>query len=478
LIGLALTRLEQYGVSNRLCRAHDHQRRDASAAVEAGSAQFYPSLFKPMSSAFSFGLTRVRSLALFAMLGLLPGCQEALVRPITSSPSAALTQASIVDTVREEQRPIAEILEVLADRQRSDGSLIVGLKEPGAQRGVSLRGRQLPVAARLAAEQRLRSDFPSEVVASGVTRLVPHHDQFGSRTDTLVLPFLVLKGPFDQRRLAALLLSAVVSNVEPNHTLIAASSTPAFAIAHIDAEPLGSAAFAEVRPWGIDSVRAPNVWPTYMGSGVTMLMMDTGFDGWSPTFTSHPDFQFAIGLNNYVQNNPSNPCTTGPQSVCYWEGPYHGSGQVGLVMGTQNGNASVGTAPSPTGGLTMAKVTWDPGDGLPHFSESDMIAAILSLSQQNLSSRAPIAVTALVVNDTATAAWPNLQNAYRTAYYDDHVLWIAGASADVPGLPVSIPGAFDEVVAVGSVDAQNGRLVRGPYSPVDSRLELVALAVP
>jgi len=156
---------------------------------------------------------RAQPFACLAMIAVMAGCQEALVRPLATPPSAALARVTITDTLPEDQRPISEILQVLADPHGSDGSLIVGLKEPGARRGVSLLGVQLPVAARLAAEKALRADFPRESFESGVTRLTPYHDQFGVRIDTLIRPYVVLKGPFNQQRLAALLASPLVSYI-------------------------------------------------------------------------------------------------------------------------------------------------------------------------------------------------------------------------------------------------------------------------
>jgi hypothetical protein len=64
--------------------------------------------------------------------------------------------------------PLERILEALADPRQTDGTLLIGLKEAQALRGVSLDGIELPVAARVAAAEAIAGSFPEIELVDGI----------------------------------------------------------------------------------------------------------------------------------------------------------------------------------------------------------------------------------------------------------------------------------------------------------------------
>lgn len=95
--------------------------------------------------------------------------------PIPTEPGASMVGrggVAITETVPRAHMPLERILEALQDTRQTDGTLLVGVKEPGAIRGVSTTGTELPFEARFAAEEAIRRDFPGLEVIRGIRRPV------------------------------------------------------------------------------------------------------------------------------------------------------------------------------------------------------------------------------------------------------------------------------------------------------------------
>lgn len=201
---------------------------------------------------------------------------------------------------------IPGLLEALADRSRTDGTLIIGLKESGATRGVAVDGTELPIAVRLAAERALRLEFPQLRVRRGVLRTIQAQNALGTRTDTIWRTSITIDGPFDSATLVSLEHHPLVDYLAPNF--------------------INGAVFAEHLPWGVQSSRAPDVWSQgYTGAGIGVGMVDTGWDMNDGNNNIHPDFQnYAITFFNLVADRPDNACPNSLSQPCYYEDPFTG----------------------------------------------------------------------------------------------------------------------------------------------------------
>lgn len=75
--------------------------------------------------------------------------------------------------------------------------------------------------------------------------------------------------------------------------------------------------------WGVEAIKAPNVWSKTKGKGVKILLIDTGID------TDHPDLRhaFRIGYNFFERSNDVE------------DGEGHGSHIAGLLVGKATGVA-------------------------------------------------------------------------------------------------------------------------------------------
>lgn len=104
--------------------------------------------------------------------------------------------------------PIDSILAALVDRRRTSGELIVGVKEPGASRGVSTRGVQLPLAARDAAVDVIRQNFPDLAIT------------------TIGRTFVVVRPPVSRELLVRLHELCVVDYLAPNWSNGVVGATP------------------------------------------------------------------------------------------------------------------------------------------------------------------------------------------------------------------------------------------------------------
>lgn len=124
----------------------------------------------------------------------------------------------VKDQTPRERLQIDDILSALADSTQSDGTLLVGLKEPEAVRGVSTDGVVLPVQARFAAEDSLRRAFPGLTVERGVRRIIQSVTPTGTRVDTLNRTYIAVRATWERGLLEALRNNPNVDYIQPNYS--------------------------------------------------------------------------------------------------------------------------------------------------------------------------------------------------------------------------------------------------------------------
>lgn len=359
------------------------------------------------------------------------------------------------------------ILKALATPGMTDGTILVGLKEEAAQRGVSPSGVELPLQARYAAAAAISTAFPELETVDGVARAIQGVRGGFTVTDTIYRTFLRMRGlkgaPLTLALLGRLRQHANVDYIAPNYvngTAFGLSSHIAF-----------TNSMAETRGWQVDTMRAPSVWALgYTGGSLPLGHLDSGFE------LSNPDLAFNSSFYNFTTGYADNVCTSGSPAVCYYEQPFHGTGTLGAAIGTSNGVGAVGIAPS-TAGANIAKVMYLRANGttpIPVDAFSDAVRYISNLSS-DYGSRTGVATTSIGYTTTDTLSYPTLGDAFNYGVNQGRTVWFAAASntGEQGGGFVAVPARFGNVIAVGALD-RNGQLVKATFSPIDPKIEFVA----
>lgn len=368
---------------------------------------------------------------------------------------------TISDSTPRPQMPLESILAAMGDVSKTDGTLLVGIKEAGATRGVSVNGIELPLAARRAAERAIRQVFPSIEFVQGISSAVNFRSAQGVKLDTLHRTYINVRVPRNLAVLQALRNHPNVDYINPNFT-----NGVVRGVGAAEARATIAAAMAtEYRPWGVDTVRAPTAWSLgYVGENVPFYMVDSGFDPSIGYGSEHPDFVFNMALNTVVGSHPEEPCRSVEQR-CYWESPFHGSGVMGMAVGQRNGIGAVGVAPRQSSGVTMMKPILSTGA----MSVSDYASAIRAIGDMNHTGQTQVGQTSLGYDDTNVAAYQAVADALSYTVNQRNTIFIA-AAANNNGGPAMIPEVFPEAVAVGSLYQNLTRY----SSPIDPKMELVA----
>jgi len=187
--------------------------------------------------------------------------------------------------------------------------------------------------------------------------------------------------------------------------------------------------FAQTVPFGIDLVRAREVWPVTRGEAVNVVVIDTGID------YTHPDLAavYAGGFNTYDDTN--NPLDDNG----------HGTHVSGTIAAGDNNIGVVGVAPNVK--LYAVKVLDAKGSGT-----SDKVIAALDwvLQQKNTLGGH------WVVNLSLGSSTPNAaeREAFGRAVDAGLVICAASGNESTAPLvaPVGYPAAYREVLAIGAVD--------------------------
>lgn len=194
----------------------------------------------------------------------------------------------------------------------------------------------------------------------------------------------------------------------------------------------------EFIPWNISRIGADKVWPTTVGAGIKVAVVDTGID------LDHPDLAPNIaGGKSFVRSSSSPDDDSG-----------HGSNVAGVIAAAQNGVGVAGGAPRAQ--LYAVKVLDRRGVGYI----SDIIAGIDWAVEQR--------VDVINLSLGASINYPPLHDAIRRAH-DAGIVIVAAAGNT--GKSILYPAAYPEVIAVGMTDDENEverKSSRGP------ELDLVA----
>lgn len=190
---------------------------------------------------------------------------------------------------------------------------------------------------------------------------------------------------------------------------------------------------AQVIPWGISKVNAPQAWSAGTGAGVKVAVIDTGID------TSHADLKANI-KGGYNAINPTRS---------YKDDNGHGTHVAGTIAALNNSIGVVGVAPSAS--LYSVKVLGANGSGYL----SDVIEGI----QWSVANGMQVANVSLGSSSDSQAMHDAVIQAKAAG------LTIAAAAGNVSGAPVIYPAAYAEVIAVSATDASNNLAYFSSYGP-------------
>lgn len=213
--------------------------------------------------------TIIRFVAPTALAVGLIQCDGSREEPTAPEPNFQ-AEPVVTDRTPRLQLDLDDILSALADPARSDGTLLIALKEPVATRGVGKDGVVLPVQARYAAESAIRQAFPDLTVQRGVRRIIESRTPTGIQVDTLHRTYIAVQAPRQRELLQALRNDPHVDFIQPNYTNgVALDGADAISVVSTMRRRR-----TETRPWGVDAVRAPDVWSAgYTGQGINVGMV-------------------------------------------------------------------------------------------------------------------------------------------------------------------------------------------------------------
>lgn len=407
----------------------------------------------------------------------LSACQESTSSAETSAETLILPRRdgevdSITDKVASIRMDPSDVVRDLTDRSKTSGTLLIGLKEPNAVRGVGVDGRRLPRSKYLAAESAVRRDFPEMAISIGTIREFDSYGPGGFVRDTVWRTYITARPEASEEFIRKLYDHPNVDFVSPNY-----SSGVRFTDSETVAATGEAVFFSQVTNWGVDSTRARDVWAMtangnpIKGFGVSFGAVDTGADIGHPTRqpSDNPDFAY-VGLNgmwsNFTAHHLDNACRQPLSQACYWEFPYHGSFTLGAGFALENTWGSEGVAPANTT-PRIAKIqyttTSPPDDGGDVMEVQDFADAVDWITDRWDGFYDPIRVayTSVGWNVQIAAMDQILRPAFQRAENDNHVLWFAAAGNQSAG-PMAVPAIYPEVVAVGSVNMDMSRTTNSP----------------
>lgn len=188
--------------------------------------------------------------------------------------------------------------------------------------------------------------------------------------------------------------------------------------------------FAQTVPYGVDMVRAREVWPVTRGQGINVVVVDTGVD------YNHPELKaiYQGGLNTYDSGN-------GPM-----DDNDHGTHVAGTIAAQDNGFGVVGVAPGIK--LWAVKVLNASGSG----SSDRIIMAV----DWVINKKAALGGDWVMNFSLGSTAPSSLEREAFAKAYNAGILVCAASGNDstetVPA-PVNYPAAYPNILAIGAVDS-------------------------
>jgi subtilisin family serine protease len=192
---------------------------------------------------------------------------------------------------------------------------------------------------------------------------------------------------------------------------------------------LASPYVSQIVPWGIDLVRAREVWPVTKGAGnVNVAIMDTGVD------SHHPDLEGAIG-GQYNTLTKSENAT---------DDNNHGTHVAGTIAARDNKVGVVGVAPQAK--IWAVKVLNNTGSG----TTEDILAGIeWIITWKHVVGGNWIVSLSLGADQASVAEKEGFDR-----LYDEGILVIA-ATGNGAASALSYPAAYPTVLSVGAIDSSS-----------------------
>lgn len=181
-------------------------------------------------------------------------------------------------------------------------------------------------------------------------------------------------------------------------------------------------AAAETIDWGLEILSIPTLWRQTKGKDITVAILDTGMD------FSHPDIKDAvIDAKDFTKSHSG-----------AYDNAGHGTHVAGIIAARQNSSGVVGVAPLAK--LLIGKVLGDNGYG----SSESVVNGIKWAIEKKTN----------IISMSLGSQYPDerIHQAIKDAVKQG-IFVICAAGNDGPSLDtINYPGAFDETVAVGSID--------------------------
>ena len=281
------------------------------------------------------------------------------------------------------------------------GRVIIGLKEPGMAEGVDNSGRALTTLTRVATGL-------ASLRAQGVRVLYEF-----KRTPVVV-------AELSPRLAVALRRSVWVDYMEPDAPMQLAS---------------------QVTLWGVTKVNAPGAWPVSTGSGVKLLILDTG--------VTHSDLNVSTAWR----------CMSGD----YVDTDGHGTHVAGIAAALNNSIDVVGAAYGVT--LWSADVTV-PNTSSPTRISPAEVACSIEVARAN-------GVGVVNMSFGSESTFTSVTDQINGGYIYQNMVFVAAAGNQYSA-PVLFPAKLSNVIAVTATDINN---VKADFANVGSQLDLAAPGV-
>lgn len=243
-------------------------------------------------------------------------------------------------------------------------------------------------------------------------------------------------------------LDAVAATIPPQ-ALDAIRRNPA--VAYVEPDALRHPS-AEVAPYGIAMVQAPEVWSqSVTGSGAKVCIIDSGIQA------NHPDLA-GVAMTGSATTNASGAVMPWNTDTCG-----HGTHVAGTIAAIRNNNTGVvGVNP---GSIALHIVKVFDGSSCGWAYSSSLVAAA------NMCKAAGAKIINMSLGGSSASATE--QAAFDYLYNADGILSIAAAGND-GSTRFSYPASYDSVVSVAAVDSAG--VVAG-FSQKNSQVELAAPGV-
>ncbi len=233
---------------------------------------------------------------------------------------------------------------------------------------------------------------------------------------------------------------AVIGSIQATRDVVASLRSDPF-VDYIEPDVRGSFDSQQQTPWNISKVQGPQAWPYSTGSGVKLLILDSGVG-------PHRDLTLGVQFR----------CVDGSLPIIDWYG--HGTAVAGAAAAVNNSVDVIGVGHGVT--LWSANVT----DASRNTVSATEVACSIDVARVN-------GVFAINMSFHILSPTTQLTDAIRGAYQDGIFLAASAGNNGQFGGTIFYPATLAEVVAVAAVDTLN---VRAYYSSYGQKIELSAPA--